>query len=83
MEIQTVAVSHTQSTAFNPKVGSKGAGKTMDNSETSFQVPLLVNSRALECGDELLVFKAAPPKRPSTVALLPVPKKSKAASSNH
>ena len=83
MEIQTVVVSHTQSTALNPKVGSKAAGKTLDHRETSFHVPLLVNSRALEFGDELLVFKAAPPKRPSTVALLPAQKKSKSSGSNH
>lgn len=54
---------------------------TVKDQDFTVKVPLLVNSRAIKAGDELLYYKAAAPKRPSTVAVLPDAKRCKAEAS--
>ena len=76
---------HTVTLGRTVAVAAKGGGKTPKHTETKqdfvLEIPVLVNRRALEPNEELLVFKAAAPKRPNAVTVLPEAKRGKSASS--
>ena len=81
LEVQVHSVSITHAVEINPKPAAKTAKTSSSSSSFVCEVPVLVNKRAMEAGEELLVYKPASPKRPSIVTVLPEAKRAKSSSS--